>query len=743
MKKILKAFACLFLNIILFSSNTYAIISPNTVSTLAITPPTTTSPVDLCQHSNTTRLFALASPGYTLIWYDNATGGIGSIAPPLPNTVNVGTTTYYVSQTDGITESSRVPIVVNVVASIGADLNLFAACDGSKVTTGPNVVPPTTLSSIYFDWSQDNPVASIPYLYSYSYIIYDSRFSPVGSVVTGTTTETHMEVFGILKGYNVTFTIGSASNPCVKRQTNTCGLYCGPLIKTPNFAEIAPICQDAASFPTLDTTSPNGLTGVWKPAVINTSTPGTVTYTFDPDPITFPCTNAQKLVIRILPKVAPVFNAFPSTVCQGATAPILPLTSNNPTPITGTWSPNSVDTSILGSTIYTFTPDNPGQCPLTTPVTFTITVKHIVTDAGFTPFAPICVGSPAPTLNTLSPLGIKGTWFPSQINTNSVGTTTYTFTPDANQCGIPQTFDVMIIPKKKPNFIQIPAFCVDDPTPILPTTSPNNVSGTWFPAVVDNFASGTYVFTPNPNECATTQTIDITVNQPTSPDFSNFYICSGNTASNLDATSPNGITGTWNPNTVDNLNSGLYTFTPNAGQCAIPQTIEVTVLPSKTLVDFNTEVTEAFSKNQKITIAPIAAGNDYLYRLDDGSFQKSPVFENVSAGYHSVTVFDVAGCKNTITKNNILVIDYPKFFTPNSDGYNDIWNIFPLKNQSSSKIIIFDRYGKLLKEISPKGMGWDGTYNGQLLPATDYWFTVEYEEQGIIKKFKSHFSLKR
>jgi gliding motility-associated-like protein len=65
----------------------------------------------------------------------------------------------------------------------------------------------------------------------------------------------------------------------------------------------------------------------------------------------------------------------------------------------------------------------------------------------------------------------------------------------------------------------------------------------------------------------------------------------------------------------------------------------------------------------------------------------------------------------------------------------------------SAKIYIFDRYGKLMKQIAPNGLGWDGTYNGQPMPSTDYWFTVEYNEPNstnvITKEFKAHFSLKR
>jgi gliding motility-associated-like protein len=89
-----------------------------------------------------------------------------------------------------------------------------------------------------------------------------------------------------------------------------------------------------------------------------------------------------------------------------------------------------------------------------------------------------------------------------------------------------------------------------------------------------------------------------------------------------------------------------------------------------------------------------------------------------------------------------MVVDYPRFFTPNEDGFNDTWNITELETTAAT-IYIFDRTGKLLKQLSPEGDGWDGTHHGAALPATDYWFLVEYEENGVMKKFKSHFALKR
>jgi len=171
------------------------------------------------------------------------------------------------------------------------------------------------------------------------------------------------------------------------------------------------------------------------------------------------------------------------------------------------------------------------------------------------------------------------------------------------------------------------------------------------------------------------------------------------------------------------------------------KTINVTVNPSNSILSLNWTVTEAFAKNQIITVTD-PVGANYMYQLDYGTFQTSNVFENVSSGIHSITVKHINGCSE-LTDNNVLVIGYPKFFTPNGDSFNDTWNIVGFEDQLKIRIYIFDRYGKLLKDISASGSGWDGNYTGNPMPASDYWFTVEYSEQGVIKEFKSHFSLKR
>ena len=97
-----------------------------------------------------------------------------------------------------------------------------------------------------------------------------------------------------------------------------------------------------------------------------------------------------------------------------------------------------------------------------------------------------------------------------------------------------------------------------------------------------------------------------------------------------------------------------------------------------------------------------------------------------------------------IVIDNVQTINYPHYFTPNGDGIHDTWNVVGLENEPRAKLYIFDRYGKLLKQLSTTGNGWDGTHNGYLLPSTDYWFKIEFPNlKSEWKEFKSHFSLKR
>ncbi|MEP1489519.1 MAG: T9SS type B sorting domain-containing protein [Algibacter sp.] len=152
------------------------------------------------------------------------------------------------------------------------------------------------------------------------------------------------------------------------------------------------------------------------------------------------------------------------------------------------------------------------------------------------------------------------------------------------------------------------------------------------------------------------------------------------------------------------------------------------------------------STNNTITVFTSGTGT-YQYALYDETnstiyrnYQDSSFFENVSPGIYTINVKDV---KNNcgVIDIGVSVIGFSKFFTPNNDGMNDRWQIIGTSSmfQAESKIRIFDRYGKLVKQLNPVGEGWDGLFNGEKLPADDYWFTITLQDGRI---FKNHFTLK-
>ena len=131
-----------------------------------------------------------------------------------------------------------------------------------------------------------------------------------------------------------------------------------------------------------------------------------------------------------------------------------------------------------------------------------------------------------------------------------------------------------------------------------------------------------------------------------------------------------------------------------------------------------------------------------VYNLDSNdTFQDSNIFTNVPAGIHQVYVKDLNGC-GTIGPIEIYVLGIPKFFTPDFDGFNDTWNIKGASDKfnNNALIRIYDRNGKLIKELEPTGPGWDGSYHGRQLPSEDYWYSIHLEDGRILK---GHFSLNR
>ncbi|WP_051929416.1 T9SS type B sorting domain-containing protein [Flavobacterium sp. 83] len=508
----------------------------------------------------------------------------------------------------------------------------------------------------------------------------------------------------------------------------------------PSFTAVAPICEGTVLAP-LPIKSNNNIIGSWSPALNNITT---TEYIFTPN--SGQCATTTKLTITVNPVTIPSFTAV-NPICAGTVLSPLPIKSNNN--IIGTWSPaiNNVAT-----TEYTFTP-NSGQCATTTKLTITVNPIIIPT---FTVIAPICAGTVLSPLPIKSNNNIEGTWSPAL---NKVATTEYTFTPNIGQCANSYKLTITVNPIIIPTFTVIAPICEGTLLLPLPIISNNNITGSWSPAL-NNVTTTEYTFTPDSGQCANSFKLTITVNPKPIPLLNNGIICidkNTNTIiqsyildSKLNAANYNFdwfLNGNKISNAIGNTleatEKGIYAViaTNKITNCSstLVQATVTEIFSNSTTIEI--KQTNAFSNAATVTISIVQGIGKYEYQLDQGQFQSSNIFSDVPAGTHIINVIDTNGC--TDLSQEITIVGYQKFFTPNGDGHNDTWNIIGFNRQSNAIIYIFDRYGKLLKQINSNDFGWDGTYNGYQMPATDYWFKVIYVEDGINKEFKSHFSLKR
>jgi gliding motility-associated-like protein len=331
-------------------------------------------------------------------------------------------------------------------------------------------------------------------------------------------------------------------------------------VELPIFSQIPNICLNAVA-PILPVSSNNGvpITGTWN-APIDTSIVGTIAYTFTPT--SGQCAATTTMNITIDAPVTPTFVQIPN-ICQNSTAPVLPTTSSNLIGITGTWDA-TINTAVVGTVLYTFTPAS-GQCAVST--TMSVTIVPLIAST-FVQIPNICQNSVAPLLPNSSSNNpsISGTWSPATINTSVPGSAVYTFTPTFGQCATTTTMTIVIDLKRTPDFASIPAICSGSlPIQSLATTSPNLISGTWTPPTISNIASGSYLFTPNANQCANTQTVTVTV----IPLFS--AVLSGNCQAGAFVLTAEPANGSFN------ASSASYSWTSTGGYTSNLQSPTITV----------------------------------------------------------------------------------------------------------------------------------------------------------------------
>lgn len=245
----------------------------------------------------------------------------------------------------------------------------------------------------------------------------------------------------------------------------------------------------------------------------------------------------------------------------------------------------------------------------------------------------------------------------------------------------------------------------------------------------------------NGADCYDITPITLVVNTFNPRDFQeeNTFLCNGTAISLTVATGYSSYL--WNTGATTNIitvsSAGDYSVkVSNGNGCEATKTFHIN--PSGIATITGAEIID-FSGNQNSILIEYTGVGNYEFSLDTSYFQNDPKFEGIAPGTYLAYVRDKNGCGLSVPYP-VYVLDYPRFFTPNGDGFNDTWRIKNLDLLPKSTVTIYNRYGKLLKQLNSSAIYWNGFFNGHILPADDYWFSLNFEDGKIIK---GHFSLKR
>jgi gliding motility-associated-like protein len=421
------------------------------------------------------------------------------------------------------------------------------------------------------------------------------------------------------------------------------------------------------------------------------------TYTVAP---TSPCATAATATVTLSEQALPIALITGSlSICSGETTTLTAsggtsyLWSNN----LGT---NAVTTTISSAGTYSVTVTGLNSC--TNTVSAIVMVNSNIVPS-FTQISNYCSGATIPNLLTTSSNGITGTWSPAINNT---ATTTYTFTPSTGLCATIQTMSITITPNITPLFTQVVSYCSGATIPQLAISSTNGISGSWSPAI-NNTATTTYTFTPTAGQCATTQTMSITIAT---------IITSTNFVDLCDSEVPL----FWNGNSYNE--TGIYTYnTVTAGGCDSIAILDLTINPNP-IASFTPSLTSFTESPQAIALTNTSFGAvNYTWDFGDGSYSTdenpSHIFADNSNG-QIITLFAESseGCigsyQITIELEEELIYYVPNTFTPDGDGYNQTFKpVFTSGfDPYNYEMLIFNRWGEIIFETHDVTYGWDGTY---------------------------------
>ncbi|PIF61789.1 T9SS type B sorting domain-containing protein [Flavobacterium sp. 11] len=231
--------------------------------------------------------------------------------------------------------------------------------------------------------------------------------------------------------------------------------------------------------------------------------------------------------------------------------------------------------------------------------------------------------------------------------------------------------------------------------------------------------------------------VEVTIYNPPVVMDQELTLCKSSTLT-LDAQIPN-MRYLWSTGettaTITVATSGIYTVdvtSPTPENCTSRKKI--------TVIEHTTPEIDRIDVNGTTVVIYLLKSEDYFeYSVDGINYQSSNVFFNVPSGLQTAYAREVNSCG--ADSETFVILIAPKFFTPNNDSYNDVWEIKGLINYPEAEVTIFDRYGKLITKLSANNQSWNGTFNKNLMPASDYWYVLKIDNTRPV--MKGHFSLKR
>jgi gliding motility-associated-like protein len=187
---------------------------------------------------------------------------------------------------------------------------------------------------------------------------------------------------------------------------------------------------------------------------------------------------------------------------------------------------------------------------------------------------------------------------------------------------------------------------------------------------------------------------------------------------------------TSNESNINNLFEGVYNLTVTDNNNCVQETEATIAQPSELDADF-IKMNPSCIGNNDGYIEIIAQGgtSPYNYEWSEGS-SSIEFIDGLVEGEYLVTVIDANGCEYELDIIQLTDVQeeclrIPNAFSPNGDGTNDTWIIENIHLYPRTYIKVFNRWGQALYEANGTEDPWDGTYNGNPVPAGVYLYIID------------------